>query len=222
MRILRIFLVAIGVSALVGFSSSAMAQEVDEIETDRDAFTRSPRIVAPGRFVMEGSYTFLEQDAEYDGHLYPDLLVRYGLNERLELRLGWNYEVNKYSQLKHVEAEEEKEGLMIYGAKFFLTEADCWMPDSSVILSGYTPTSGESNDTDFSIEYAAGWEWENGLELETGLRWYSLAEQEDHFTEWAPSIVLKSPIFTERVTGHVEYFTELSTGREDNYTMHYV
>ena len=87
--------------------------EEDEIETDRDAFTRSPRIVAPGRFVLESSYVFLDQEAEFEGHLYPDLLARYGVCDWLELRLGWNYEVGKFHHLAHAGAERVEEGLCI-------------------------------------------------------------------------------------------------------------
>jgi len=196
--------------------------EEDEIETDRDAFTRSPRIVAPGRVVLEGSYLFLDQDAEYDGHAYPDLLVRYGACDRLELRLGWTYESAKYHHLAHPNAEKVEEGFAIYGAKVFLTEACCWVPDSSLIVSGYTPTNGESNDTDFSLEYAYGWELGERWELEGGLRWFSLAEEEDHFSEFAPSVVLKAPLLTERLMAHVEYFCLLTDGREEEYQQHYV
>ena len=50
-------------------------EEHDHIETDRDSFTWSPRIVPLGRTVAGGSYTFLDQAADYDGHLFPDLLL---------------------------------------------------------------------------------------------------------------------------------------------------
>jgi hypothetical protein len=172
--------------------------------------------------VVEGSYTFLDQDAEFDGNLFPDMLARFGLTDILEVRLGWNYEMGKYHHLAPVGAERSEEGLLIYGAKVFLTEARGWLPDSSVIVSGYTPTSGESNDTDLSLEYAYGWKWNEGWELDGGLRWISLAEEEDHFTEWAPSVVVKAPLCSPRLNAHVEYFCLLSVDREENYQQHYV
>ncbi|MEK6236841.1 MAG: transporter, partial [Planctomycetales bacterium] len=196
--------------------------EEDEIETDRDAFTRSPRIVAPGRVVLEGSYLFLDQDAEYEGHVYPDALARYGVCDWLELRLGWNYEEGKFQQLAPPGAERVEEGLGNYGAKVFLTEAEGWQPDSSLIITGTTPTSGESNDTDFSLEYVVGWRLPSDLELESQVRYFQLAEEEDHFTEWAPSIVLKAPLLGGLAKAHVEYFGLFSDGRGDNYQQHYV
>ncbi len=107
--------------------------------------------------MVEGSYAFLDQDAEHEGHLFPDLLVRYGVSEWLELRLGWTYESGKFHQLAEEGAERIEEGIGIYGAKFRVTSADGLRPDSALIVAGYTPTSGRSNDTDFSLEYTFGW-----------------------------------------------------------------
>ena len=194
----------------------------DRIETDRDSFTRSPRVVERGRFVLEGSYSFLEQDAAYEGHLFPDLLLRYGTTDWLELRLGWTYEIGKFHHLAHDGAELVKEGIINYGAKAALTSADGGLPASALIGTGYTPTSGESNDTDFSLEYAAGWELPNRWEFDAGLRWMMQTEEGDHCTEWAPSVVLKTPLLFERVSAHVEYVSMVSVGRETNYQQHYI
>jgi hypothetical protein len=171
--------------------------------------------------VVEGSHTLLEQPAAPEAHLYPDLLVRYGALDWLELRVGWNYEIGKLNHLSHhTEEEPEEEGIGIYGMKAFLTRARGWVPDSSLIVSGYTPTSGESNDTDFSTEYAFGWKTEGGWELDGGIRYFLLADGEDRFHEWAPSVVLKKEL-GERVNVHVEYFSQLTVNRGDDYVMHY-
>lgn len=218
--LLTICLIVAGSASIYG--QETMEGEEDEIETDRDAFTRSPRLVAPGRLVLESSYVFLDQDAEFDGHLYPDLLARYGVCDWLELRLGWTYEVGKFHQLAHPGAERVEEGLGIYGAKLFLTRAEGWLPDSSLILVGTTPTSGESNDTDFSLEYTFGWRLPNKLDVESQIRYFQLAEEEDHFNEWAPSIVVKAPLMCGRAKAHIEYFGLFSDGRAEEYQQHYV
>ena len=210
--------------------SSVSGQEIEDaveagenhIETDRDSFTRSPRVVERCQCVVEGAYTYLDQAAEYDGHLLPDLLVRYGTTDWLELRAGWTYEIGKFHHLLHEGAEKVEEGIATYGAKVQLTTGDGWLPTSALIGTGYTPTSGESNDTDFSLEYAVGWELPSRWEVDAGLRWFSLAEEEDHFTEWAPSVVLKTPLLCERVNAHVEYFSLLSVQREEDYQQHYI
>jgi len=67
-----------------------------------------------------------------------------------------------------------------------------------------------------------GWlEASKQLELGSQIRWFSLAEEEDHFTELGPSIELKAPLLCGRAKVHVEYFSLLSDGREENYQQHY-
>jgi hypothetical protein len=45
----------------------------------------------------------------------------------------------------------------LYGFKAMLTEGgDGWVPASTVILQGFTPTSGEANDTQMSATYVFG------------------------------------------------------------------
>src|SRR5215468_4347719 len=65
----------------------------DAIETDRDSFTPATTTVGRGRLVIESAYSFLDNRGVKETHSFPELLSRYGLTERLELRLGWNYEV---------------------------------------------------------------------------------------------------------------------------------
>ena len=64
--------------------------ERDEIETDRDSFTPATKLAGIGRIIMESAYSFIENRGVASTHSYPELLFRYGLTDRLELRLGWN------------------------------------------------------------------------------------------------------------------------------------
>src|SRR5262249_26217244 len=60
----------------------------DHIETDRDAFTPSMKTAPVNRLIMESSYSFIDNRGAPDTHSFPELLFRYGLTKRLELRLG--------------------------------------------------------------------------------------------------------------------------------------
>src|SRR5262245_60734814 len=64
-----------------------------EIETDRDSFTPATTTAGRGRLIVESAYSFLDNRAVKETHSFPELVCRYGLTDRLELRLGWNYEV---------------------------------------------------------------------------------------------------------------------------------
>jgi hypothetical protein len=65
----------------------------DAIETDRDSFTPATTTAGRGRLIVESAYTFQDNRGVKETHSFPELLGRYGLTDRVELRLGWNYEV---------------------------------------------------------------------------------------------------------------------------------
>lgn len=43
--------------------------------------------------MIESSYSFIDNHRTAETHSLPELLVRYGVNDWLELRFGGNYEV---------------------------------------------------------------------------------------------------------------------------------
>jgi hypothetical protein len=96
-----------------------------------------------------------------------------------------------------------------------LTEGgDGWVPASTVILQGFTPTSGEANDTQMSATYVFGWSSSGGAVWDTAIRYSTGSFEEDDFNVWAPSTVLKVPV-GERWKVHAEYFGIFSNGRAD-------
>jgi len=64
----------------------------DEIETDRDSFTFAPTTTGSQRTILEASYSFIDNRLGPEAHSVPELLVRRGLGDKVELRLGFNYE----------------------------------------------------------------------------------------------------------------------------------
>ena len=202
--------------------------EEDEIETDRDSFTPSTSVVGHGRFVFEAAHSFIDNRGVPETHSFPEIITRYGISENIELRVGWNYEVGgagspisgNVPDSFEEESEIERESRILYGAKFFLTEQCDWIPESSLIVQGFTPTSGEANDTSLSATYVSGWEFDNGWIWDSALRYSTSSDEEDHFNVWAPSTVLKVP-FCERWKGHVEYFGVFTDGREEASTQHF-
>ena len=106
---------------------------------------------------------------------------------------------------------------MVYGFKAQLTQQDGWIPRSAVILQGYTPTSGESPQTDVVAAYVFGWELPNRWRLDSSMRYGTEHGPEDAFNNWAPSVVLRVPL-TERWNVHAEYFSITATGSEQDTT----
>ena len=203
-------------------------EEEDEFETDRDSFTPATTVAGWERLIVESAYSFIDNDAVAETHSLPELIVRYGVNDWLELRLGWNYEVggagSPVSGNVPGDIDDpggiESESRMIYGVKVWLTEQRDWQPQSVVILQGYTPTSGETTATEMSATYVAGYVLANRWVWDSAIRFSTAGEGDDDFHVWSPSTVLKIPV-GERWKVHAEYFGIFSHGREIETAQHF-
>jgi hypothetical protein len=203
----------------------------DEIETDRDSFTPATSTVGRRRLVTEVAYSFIDNRRLKETHSVPELILRYGLTERVELRLGWNYEVGGAgNEVSGADAADEdptgqsrllREYTLAYGAKIRLTDQRRWLPRSAVIVQGFTPTGGETNATQMIATYVAGWQLPSRLQFDAAIRYGIASEAGDHFNHWAPSAVVKIP-FRERWAAHIEYFGIITSGKAENTTKHFV
>ncbi len=199
----------------------------DALETDRDSFTPSTRTVERGRWIAESSYSFIDHRRVYETHSFPELLLRFGWLERVELRLGFNYEVggggDPNSAFAQTESNEEstleRAHRLLYGFKAALTEQRGGLPESSVILQGFTPTGGPDTDTQFMSAYVFGWTMANKWKLDAALRYNTSALEEDDFGIWASSVVLRIPL-GERWAVHGEYVGFFSQGKAEDFVKH--
>lgn len=201
------------------------------LETDRDSFTPSTRNVAKGRFIVEAAHSFVDNRGVKETHSFPELIVRYGLSKRIELRFGWNYEVGgEGSDISGIDAAEEdftaaaagleRDSRLSYGLKLQTTEQEGWLPESALILQMFTPTSGRANDSSFVGTYVFGWELPNRWVLDAAFRYGTGSAELDRFDTWAPSVVVKVPI-GYRIYTHAEYFGIFSTSKAQDFTKHY-
>ena len=192
-----------------------------EMETDREAFTPSTSTAGKDLTIVEWSYSFIDNRTTPDTNSWPELLVRYGISERIELRLGWNYEIGGGGNV--ISAIESSEGLVgggirdesrvIYGVKAETTEQQGWMPRSCFILEGFTPTSGDDPASQPVATYAFGWLFPNQWRWDTALRYAQAFEPDDTFNKWGPSTVLRVPL-GEDAQVHFGYFGVFTQGRE--------
>ena len=201
--------------------------EHEPLETDRDSFTPATTVVGRGRTLFESSYSFLDNRTSPDSHSFPEILTRVGLNDWLELRIGWNYETGGGGSVSGTEVggDEETptrttETRLLYGLKIALSEQDDWLPRTAVIVHATTPTSGPNTATQFVTGYVAGWTLPNDWQLDGSFRYIAANEEGDHFNQWAPSIVVKVP-FAEKWNAHAEYFGIFSQGQASNISPQY-
>jgi hypothetical protein len=204
-------------------------EEEDEIETDRDSFTPATTLAGYRRTIVESAWSFIDNRSIPDTNSLPEIVVRYGLNDWLELRLGWNWEAGGAPNTistgggdPEVSAEDEieEESQITYGLKAALTSQCGWRPESALILIGGTPTSGKDTATQFISTYVFGWQLPNRWKWDTALRYGYDSAGGDHFNLWAPSTVLKFPL-GERWTAHAEYFGVFTDGRANEGVQHF-
>jgi Putative MetA-pathway of phenol degradation len=200
----------------------------EPLESDRNSFTPSPKTVEPFRLIVEQSYTFQDNRRGPATHSFPELLLRYGLTERVELRFGWNYETGgggstfSPDELSAPSAAGRMthENNVLYGLKARLSEQEGWLPESSVLFQGFTPTGGEETATQLLTAYVVGWKLPNRWKLEGALHFAANSEVGDRFEVWAPSVVLRVPL-GEHWHVHAEYFGLFSHDREEEFTRHF-
>lgn len=213
---------------LPGQEDESSSPEEDEIVTDRDSFTPSTNVVGRSRLVIESGYSFIDNRKAAETHSLPEILTRYGFNDMFELRFGFNYEIggasNPISGNVPSDFEEEpiieEEARLLYGTKMLLTDQKDWIPESSIIIQGFTPTSGEATATTLSSAYIFGWKLRNGSIWDSGIRYSTNSVEGDNFNVWSPSTVLKVPV-GERWKAHAEYFGVFSEGQEQESTQHF-
>jgi hypothetical protein len=165
----------------------------ETIETDRNSFTFSPFAPGPGRLIVESAYSYINVGSEGTKHSFPESVIRYGVGDRLELRLGYNLETGPASEVAEgdiagnfgINAEQQ----ILYGFKYQLTRprpGSRLLPHGAFLTQAHTPVGSVEGRTQIRLGYAWGWVLPNGWTLDSGLRFGTDREGEDGFTLWAP------------------------------------
>ncbi|SFH80594.1 transporter [Planctomicrobium piriforme] len=202
--------------------------EEEPLETDRDSFTPATTVVGRSRFLFETSYSFIDNRSTANSHSFPESLLRYGITDRIELRLGWNYEIGGGGSVSGTDAPGDDETVpgtideanILYGLKASLTEQNLWIPQSAVIVQATTPTAGPETPTQLVAGYVCGWKFANDWTLDSAIRYGAASEEGDSFNQWAPSIVLKVPVH-EHWNIHAEYFGIFTDNSAKNQSAQY-
>ena len=206
-------------TAVVCLAGVGLAAGREELETDRDSFTFAPTTAGRDLSILESSYSFIDNRTSPEAHSVPETLLRRGVGDRLELRLGFNYEAGgpgtvSGSEVGGQDIETEDESRVLYGVKVETSEQDGWLPRSAAVVQGYTPTYGPSTVSTVVVGESWGWRFANGWEWTSAMRYGTGFDKGDAFNQWAPSTVVKASV-GERWNVHVEYFGILSTGKEE-------
>ena len=140
--------------ALVFFvsTSAAFGQEdnnLGDLITDRPDATESPNTIPVGFLQLETGAFFVEEEVgpiKTKATTFNTGLLRYGLLENLELRLGWNFTEVK-TEVLGVETPGVLSGLepLLVGAKVAIAKENGWIPELGLLGHVYLPLSAGSD-----------------------------------------------------------------------------
>ena len=138
-------------------SLSSFAQEDTElgaIVTDRPDATEASSTVGKGNLQFEtgGLYeSFEESSIKSENYVYNTMLIRYGILDNVELRLGWNF-IEGVTKVNGNKLDNVASGLtpLLLGLKIDIAEENGAMPEIAIIGHVF-PVFGAS--TDYKPEY---------------------------------------------------------------------
>ncbi len=212
-----------------GVGGDDEASEEEPLESDRPDFTETSSTVGRHRLQIESGYTYTQAvagDPAHNAHDLPELLVRYGLAERLELRIAWDEGIvfDRYSDRHsgHVLTQSGSTDVD-FGFKYAISKQDKWRPQTGLIVSVSAPVGApflSSGQVDPRIDYLYGWEFSKKLSLNcsTGNRW--TAESGDRFSQFFQSASLEYEL-TEKLHVYNEWYVLLYRDSSDNRPQHY-
>jgi len=204
-RYLRIFAVLILVGASGWSVGTGRAEE--PLVADRPDFTESPETVAPGRFQLEAGYTFTRSGDDKQ-HALGEVLLRIGLWQQIELRLGGN----SYDWLDSPDGDADGFEDISLGVKIKLVDGsehfDLTRPSIGVVVNTTLPTGADDIGEDEpqpEFVLALAWDLSERFSLGSSLIYAYASEDGDRFHQFSGSLALEYQL-TERWGTYIEYY----------------
>ena len=202
----------------------------ERIETERHDFTQSTVTVGRGVFQIESGYTFFYKDHEEEieqSHSFPEMLLRYGVSEDVEIRMRTDY------IWRFVDVEDNVDGAedLQFGVKLGMTEQECLIPESALEIAMTVPTGGSAWNTgrvNVGLDFIYGWEINEDVTIygstgafQNALGDFGFLPEEpagDRFVAMSQSAAVGLDL-TDRSTMYVEYFGIFTKNLEDDVTV---
>lgn len=171
--------------AFITVSSASFAQNSDDslgtLITDRPDATESPNVMPKGFFQVETGAafeTFETNNIKTEDFTFNTTLIRYGLLDNLELRLGWDF-VESKTKFNGTTLNDVDSGFspMLLGAKIGIAKESGWMPEMGILVhlslpflaaTDYRP---ETTGVDFRFAFAHTLSEKSSLSYNLGAEW---------------------------------------------------
>ncbi len=146
-----VFLPSVILSSTLLAVASARADQPSDLVTDRPDQTESSVVVGKGFTQLETGWTFTRDDEDgrhLDVHEVPGTLLRVGLSERVELRIGWSGFVDAEASFGRSEVNIDGLGDGELGAKIFLGEERGRRPEMAILVGTSVPIGDDEFTSD--------------------------------------------------------------------------
>jgi hypothetical protein len=204
--------------------------KLDEpLVTDRPDFTEASTTVGQGVVQLETGYTFTtdaEDGVRTTNHSFPETLLRVGvLADWLEFRVDWNYEVERTRAGGVAETRSGADDLTL-GFKIALTEQQCNLPETAVILQFSVPSGGDAFTADEvlpGINYLYSWELNDDWSLGASTGFVAAVDDEtnDTYSQFSQSLSLGRG-WNDKVGSYTEWSVLSPIGADTNRPENYL
>lgn len=188
----------------------SIAQDKASLITDRPDFTESAFTIQPDRMQLELGYTYRESDNgdEVRTHSFPETLLRIGLVEDWELRLGWG-------GYAFAENNEDIANDLSVGIKWVLTPQDGWHPRLALLVEMTVPTGHGDTDVDPTVKLLWSYDLDEKNSLSGNLGIAAITQDSDRFAQGSASISWGHSL-DDKWGMYTEYFTTFPAADDED------
>ena len=189
------------------------AAEAPPFATDRPSQSDASSLVPQGYMQSEIGYTFTDDDTAgttIKSHSVPNLSLRFGVLDELELRFGWNGYVHNNPDPG---ATQEGAGDGQISAKWYLWQESDWVPETTLLAGttlpfGKTGISSERSDPFFRFLMSHSLPEGFSVSSNLGVTWSTFASgpgAKDTAADFIYTALLNYA-FSSDMDGFVEFF----------------
>lgn len=178
--------IAYTATLLLVFCLNVRAQEISvsqELVTDRPDATEAPTVVPAGSLQVETGALFTsfeKKNTLEEVYTYNTTLLRYGILDNVELRVGWSLdEVQTTIDKEATEATNARFSPLLFGAKVAIAAENGWKPEIGLIGHLFLPFTApkeirpQYTSADFRFAFNHTLSDRSGLAYNLGAQWES-------------------------------------------------